>query len=180
VKQMGAQYFNDLADIGDYDLGALGRRRNRKRSQGRGVPARRLVSNIPGVPTRGLREQPLPLGATQFNATSGTALSLSASPARPFRGRRLIVDFTRTNGTGAAQGLLTCTSLSVGADNQLPVPAGTGMPAAAFGATAVGVNLDMDPAGPGVGMSLGLAVSVAPTGTGTIDISALIIGETVG
>lgn len=173
------QYFNDLADIGDYDLGALGRRRKNRPANrsGRSVPARRLVSNIPGVPTRGLREQPLPLGATEFNATSGTALTLSASPARPFRGRRLIIDATRS---GAAAILLTATSLSVGADNQLPVPSGTGMPAAAFGATAVGVNLDMDPAGPGVGVSLGLAVSAAPAGADLISVSALIIGETVG
>lgn len=172
-------YFNDLADIGDDDLGALGlfRRKKKRGGASRGVPARRLMSAVPGVPSRGLREQPLPLGATQFNATSGTALTLSASPARPFRGRRLIIDTTRT---GTPTGLVTATSLSVGADNQLPVPAGTGMPAAAFGATAVGVNLDMDPAGPGVGVSLGVAISAAPTMTDTVDISALIIGETVG
>ena len=173
-------YFNDLADIGDDDLGALGlfrRRRKRGGGGGRSMSARRLIPSTPGVPNRGLREQPLPLGSTSFTASSGTSLLLSASPARPFRGRRLILDAVKTGTTG---GLVSITALNVGADNQLPVPSGTAMPAAAFAANAVGVNLDMDPAGPGVGVTCQLAISSAPTMTDTVDCSALIIGSTVG
>ncbi len=173
------EYFNALADIGDDDLGALGLRNpfRRRRKRGGGMPARMLIPSTPGVPNRGLRQQPLPLGAVSFTASSGTSLNLTAAPARPFRGRRLIVDVVKSGTTG---GLVSITSLNVGADNQLPVPSGTAMPAAAFASNAVGVNLDMDPAGPGVGVTATLAISTAPTMTDTVDCSALIIGATVG
>lgn len=175
-----ANYFNSLADIGDDDLGSLGlfRRRKRRARGGRSMPARMLVPGVPGVPSRGLREQPLPLGATSFTASSGTSLQLAANNvSRPFRGRRLIIDVVKTGTTG---GLVSITSLNVGADNQLPVPAGTAMPAAAFQSTAVGVNLDMDPAGPGVGVTAQLQISAAPQMTDTVDCSGVIIGSTVG
>jgi len=171
---MGANYFDDLADIGDYDLGALGFRRRRKR-RGRSVPARRLLPNVPGVPARGLGEQPLGLGATAFTATSGTLLTLTGQPQRPFRGRRLILDITRTG--ASATGLVTVTRLDVGADNQLPGAGAIG--AGAFGSTAVGVDLDLDPATPGVIVTVQLNISAAPVMTDRVDISGTLIGQAV-
>jgi hypothetical protein len=173
-----AEYFDDLADVGA-PFAPIRRPAGRSmfgrmaQQPTRGVPARRLVSQVPGVPARGLREQPLGLGSTAFTATSGTLLTLTAQPQRPFRGRRLIVDITRTG--ASSTGLVTISQLVVGANNQLP---GTGaISAAAFAANAVGVNLDMDPATPGVNISLQLNISAAPTMTDRVDISATIIGE---
>jgi len=164
--------FDDLADL--EDVGAFFRRKKKKR----GIPARRLMARIPGVPSRGLREQPLPLGATAFTVGGLTTLTLTARPQRPFRGRRLIVDLTRSNAGGSANGLVNITSLDIGADNQLPVPAGSSMPAAAFASTAVGVNLDMDPCQGGIEVTLGVSISAAPTVAGDrVDVSAVIIGQ---
>jgi hypothetical protein len=169
--------FDDLADL--EDVGALFRRRKKKKARG-GVPARRLLARVPGVPARGIREQPLPLGATAFTVGGLTTLTLTAKPQRPFRGRRLIVDLTRSNAGGSANGLVNITSLDIGADNQLPVPAGSSMPAAAFQSTAVGVNLDMDPCQGGIEVTLGVSITAAPTVAGDrVDVSAVIIGETL-
>lgn len=189
----GVTYFDDLADVGDdLDLADVGWnpfRRRRKaparraaarapsaaRMPTRAVPAARLLPQIPGVPARGLGEQPLGFGATAFTATSGTLLTLTASPQRPFRGRRLIIDITRTG--ASATGLVTVTRLDVGVDNQLP---GSGsIAAASFAANAVGVNLDLDPATPGVNVTLQLNISAAPTMTDRVDVAATLIGETV-
>jgi len=168
--------FDDLADL--EDVGAFFRRKKRA---ARGVPARRLIAKIPGVPARGLREQPLPLGSTAFVVAGLTTLTLTARPQRPFRGRRLIVDLSRTNAGGSASGLVNITSLDIGADNQLPVPAGSSMPAAAFSSQAVGVNLDMDPCQGGIEVTMGVSISAAPTVAGDrVDVSAVIIGQTVG
>jgi len=183
-------YFDDLADVGDdLDLADVGwnpfsRSRKRRaaparrmtaRTPTRAVPAGRLLPQIPGVPARGLGEQPLGFGATAFTSSSGTLLTLTASPQRPFRGRRLIIDITRTGTT--ATGIVTVSRLDVGVDNQLP---GSGaIAAASFAANAVGVNLDLDPATPGVTVTLQLNISAAPTMTDRVDVAATLIGETV-
>jgi len=176
-------YFDNLSDIGDDYLGTLemGARRSRRGLTGRGgagvrVPARRLIPRVPGVPMPGARLQPLGLGSTAFTAASGTVLSLTARPQRPFLGQRLVIDITRTGVT--ATGLVTITRLDIGTSNQL-VSSGA-LSAAAFAATAFDVNLQLDPATPGIDITVQFALSVAPTLTDRVDISGTIFGTTVG
>jgi hypothetical protein len=172
-------YFDDLADIGadELELGAWNpfRRKKRRMTSRRSSSARRLIPQVPGVPARGLGEQPLGFGASAFTAASGTLLTLTASPQRPFRGRRLVVDLTRTG--ASATGLVTLTRLDVGVDNQLP---GAGaLAVSTFANNAVGVNLDLDPCTPGVNITLQFNVSAAPAGADRIDFAAALIGEVV-
>src|SRR5688572_21124042 len=109
----------DLDDVGTLEIGDVGagrrpmRRGGRRMTAPRGgrVHARSLVSNIPGVSHPGARLQQLGLGATAFTSTSGTLLSLTASPQRPFKGQRLILDLTRTG--ASATGLVTVNQLNV-------------------------------------------------------------------
>lgn len=174
-------YFDDLADIGDDDLGALevGIRnpfRRRRRGGGRRIPARSLIPATPGVPMPGVRLQPLGLGATAFTAASGTILALTAQPQRPFKGQRLVIDITRTG--ASATGLVTVTRLDVGTANQLV--ASSALSAAAFAPTAFDVNLQLDPATPGITITLQLAISAAPAGADRVDVGATILGTSVG
>jgi hypothetical protein len=170
-----ANWFDDLADVG----ASFGPRRFTRAAARPGgqrySPARRLIPPVPGVPARGLGEQPLGLGSTAFTATSGTLLTVTASPQRPFRGRRLIIDLTRTGAT--ATGLVTLTRFDVGVDNQLPGAGAIG--AGAFAATAFGVDLDLDPATPGVNITLQFNISAAPTMTDRVDIAVTLIGQAV-
>lgn len=174
-------YFDELADA-DMDLGdVVGamRRRGRRPMQsapGRRINSRMLIPGTPGVPNPGLRNQPLGLGATAFTATSGTLLGLSASPQRPFKGERLVIDLTRTGTT--ATGLVTIARLDIGTGNQL-VGAGA-ISAAAFAPTSFDTNLSLDPATPGILVSLVFNVSAAPTTTDRIDIGATLFGQTIG
>ncbi len=176
--------FDDLADledmVGSLEIGAprrgrLVRRGGRARGRG-GVPARRLIPRVPGVPMPGARLQPLGFGASAFTATSGTVLSLQATPQRPFKGQRLVVDITRTGTTST--GLITITRLDVGTANQL-VSSGP-LSAAAFAATAFDVNLQLDPATPGILIVVQFAISAAPTMTDRVDFSATMFGTAVG
>lgn len=175
-------YFDDLSDLDDIGTLELGsyvgaaRRGRRRAPKGRMVPSRQLVPQVPGVPMPGVRLQPLGLGATAFTASSGTLLTLQASPQRPFQGQRLILDITRT-GTSAT-GLVTVSRLDVGTDNQL---VGSGaISANAFAPTAFDANVRFAPATPGVNITVQLNVSAAPTMTDTIDIGGTIFGTTVG
>jgi hypothetical protein len=182
--------FDDLADLDDLDLGSLeiGARRARRgrqmvRQRGRAparrgvsVPARRLIPRVPGVPMPGARLQPLGFGSSAFTAASGTVLALQASPQRPFKGQRLVVDITRTGAT--ATGLVTITRLDVGTANQLVSSGALG--AAAFAATAFDVNLQLDPATPGILIVVQFAISVAPGAADRVDFSATMFGTAVG
>ena len=176
------RYFDDLADIGDDDLGSLEVgirnpfRRRRRSGGGRGVPRRELIPGTPGVPMPGVRLQPLGLGATAFTAASGTILALTAQPQRPFKGQRLVVDITRTG--ASATGLVTITRLDVGTSNQLV--ASSALSAAAFAPTAFDVNLQLDPATPGITITVQFAISAAPAGADRVDIGATILGTSVG
>ena len=174
------RYFDDLADIGDDDLGSLevGIRNpfRRRRGGGRGIPRRSLIPSTPGVPMPGVRLQPLGLGATAFTAASGTILALTAQPQRPFKGQRLVVDITRTG--ASATGLVTITRLDVGTANQLV--ASSALSAAAFAPTAFDVNLQLDPATPGITITVQFAISAAPVAADRVDIGATILGTSVG
>jgi len=173
-------YIDDLADIGDLEMGTLeladvGAPR-RRRGGGRGTPYRRLVPRTPGVPNSGARLQPLGLGATAFTVSSGTLLALSAQPQRPFKGQRLVLDITRTGATST--GLVTVSRLDVGTDNQL-VGSGS-ISAGAFAATAFDVNLSIAPATPGITITCQLNISAAPTTTDRVDIGGTIFGTAIG
>lgn len=163
-------------ELADY-VGAVRRRRAAKQMTRR--PANnmaRLVPRIPGVPSINDRLQPLGLGATAFTATSGTLLSLTASPQRPFLGQRLILDVTRTGTTST--GLVTISRLDVGTDNQL---VGSGaISANAFGPTAVDANISLAPATPGVTITVQMNISAAPTTTDRVDVGGTIFGTTIG
>lgn len=188
------RYFDSLADLDDVGtleladmVGAPRRRRAARGGFGgfggrmmmarpNAVPARQLIPAVPGVPQPGVRLQPLGLGATAFTATSGTILQLQASPQRPFKGLRLILDITRTG--ASSTGLVTVTRLDVGTDNQL---VGSGaITASAFQATAFDANISLAPATPGVNITVQLAISAAPTMTDRVDIGGTIFGTTVG
>jgi hypothetical protein len=184
--------FDDLADLDDLDLGSLeiGARRARRGRQmarrggggrqmarrGVSVPARRLIPRVPGVPMPGARLQPLGFGSSAFTAASGTVLALQATPQRPFKGQRLVVDITRTG--ASATGLVTITRLDVGTANQLVSSGALG--AAAFAATAFDVNLQLDPATPGILIVVQFAISVAPGAADRVDFSATMFGTAVG
>lgn len=124
----------------------------------------------------GARLQPLGFGASAFTAASGTVLSLQATPQRPFKGQRLVVDITRTG--ASATGLITITRLDVGTANQL-VSSGP-LSAAAFAATAFDVNLQLDPATPGILIVVQFAISAAPAAADRVDFSATMFGTAVG
>jgi hypothetical protein len=191
-----ARYFDELGnvvDVGTLELadyvGAARRGGNyaprpspqaqyaqQQQMRGRMVPASMLIPQIPGVPAPGARLQPLGLGATAFTAASGTLLQLQASPQRPFKGQRLIIDLTRTGATST--GLVTVTRLDVGTSNQL-VGSG-GISASAFQPTSFDANVSLDPATPGVNITLQLSISAAPGGADRVDIGGTIIGTTVG
>lgn len=163
----------ELADL--VGLARRGRRGNPGRAA-RNAQARALIPNVPGVPGAAMRLQPLGLGSTAFTATSGTILALSASPQRPFKGMRLIVDITRTGAT--ATGLVTITRLDVGTDNQL---VGSGaISASAFAATSFDCNLSLAPATPGVLITVQFAISSAPTVADRVDIGCTIFGSAIG
>lgn len=176
--------FDDLADLDDIVGLEIGRRRQRRQKQRRGggaarwqsVPGRRLIPRVPGVPMPGARLQPLGFGASAFTAASGTVLSLTASPQRPFKGQRLVVDITRTG--ASATGLVTITRLDVGTANQLVSSGSLG--AAAFAATAFDVNLELDPATPGILIVVQFAISAAPAAADRVDFSATMFGTAVG
>ncbi len=177
-------YIDDLSDLDDVGTLELAdyvgaRRRAQRRSPQRGmnrIPSRQLIPRVPGVPMPGLRLQPLGLGATAFTATSGTLLSLQASPQRPFQGQRLILDITRTGTTST--GLVTVSRLDVGTDNQL---VGSGaISAGAFAATAFDANIRFAPATPGVNITCQLNISAAPTTTDRVDVGGTLFGTTVG
>lgn len=190
-----ANWFDELGtlELADYDdgVGDVGARRGRGRratnrgARGRGgapmrgmarTPARALIPGVPGVPNPGVRIQPLGLGATAFTAASGTLLTLQASPQRPFKGQRLIVDITRTGATST--GLVTISRFDIGTSNQL-VGAGS-ISAGAFAATAFDANVSIDPATPGIQVTLTFNVSAAPGGADRIDVGATLFGTSVG
>lgn len=140
------------------------------------VPRQYLIPQNPGVPRPGLKLQPLGLSSISFTATSGTALNMTASPQRPFKAKRLIIDFTRSGAT--ATGLVTVTSINVGTDNQL---VGSGpLPAAAFAVTAFDANIEFAPATPGIEVSVGVSITAAPTMTDTIDVAGALFGTSLG
>lgn len=174
------RYIDDLSDVGD-EMGALEIGWSplhpfRRKRKGGGYNRRRLVPGTPGVPMPGLRLQPLGLGASAFTAASGTTLTLTGTPQRPFKGQRLVVDITRTG--ASATGLVTINQLNIGTDNQMVSSQGIG--AGAFAATAFDVNLQLAPCTPGILVTVQFNISAAPAGADRVDFSGTIFGTSIG
>jgi hypothetical protein len=160
--------------LGTLEMGAARRGSPMRRgaSAGPRVPRAVLVPDVPGSPASGLRLQPLGLGTATFSNTSGTILSISASPQRPFKPQRLVVDLSRTG--ASSTGLVTVNRIDVGSDNQLI--GSSPLPVAAFSATAVDCNLSFAPATPGILITVQLAISSAPTTTDTVVCAGMMLG----
>lgn len=174
------EYLGAVDDyLGDDDdiLGAAPRSR-RRISPGRSPlavrAARQLAQPMAGVPKPGPRIEPVGFPVVSFTNTSGTAITVTTRPQKPFKGSRLVLDIARTGPT--ATGLITVAQLLVGSRNVLvnanPIGAG------AFAPNAFGVELLMDEAVPGIDLTLELQTSVAPGVGDRIDVSATIMGLT--
>lgn len=141
-----------------------------------GIPSGRIMPTIPGAPAIGVKLQPLGFSTVAFLAASGTALTATTRPQKPFKGRRLVVDIARTG--ASATGLVTIASILVGVNNQLvstgPVGAG------AFAATAFDCNVELSACSSALDISVNYAISAAPTMTDRVDIATTLFGETVG
>lgn len=182
-----APYLEDLADLGDdpgYDdiagdddeLGAAVRKAIVRRATVVRKPLSRIMAKIPGVPARGGRLQPLPIGSGVFSVASPlNPQTYSVNSQKPFKGHRLVTSQTRTGATST--GLLTITQLFAGMN---PQQASLGaLPFEAFNPNAFGINLSLDPLQPGVTFQFQVTISVVPGGTDRVDYSAMIIGETL-
>lgn len=139
-------------------------------------PLSMLVSQVPGVTSRGTKVQPLGFTPATFTATSGTTLTLRARPQRPLRGGRLVGSFARL-GTSAT-GLLTLVSLFVGTDGQLL--SGDPISFDSLTPNAFGVGVNLTPAAVGQEIVATVAVSGAPTMTDSIPINLTLYGMTLG
>lgn len=179
------ELINDLADVGALPMrfmrpaqGARGRGRVPAPivRPGYALPARRLIPQVPGAPSIGLRLQPLGFPIQVFNATSGTALPATTRPQRPFKAKRLVVDLARTGAT--ATGLISVTSINIGTNNQMvatqPIGAGS------FAPGAYDTNMELAACTTALDVTVGYATSVAPGATDHIDIATTMFGEAVG
>jgi len=168
--------------VGDEALLGAVRRKYRAPNSGRQKRAgmakllRATSSKVPGVQAHGARDWPLPFPSIAFTATSGTALTTTSRPQRPFRGVRLVIDTARTGAT--ATGLVTVTAFNVGQGNQF-IAQGA-LPAAGFGPGAFQTEMNLDSAQPGIDIVLTFAISVAPGAADRVDVAAMIIGLSVG
>jgi hypothetical protein len=141
-----------------------------------GIPSGRLIPQIPGAPAIGIKLQPLGFSTVAFTSTSGTALSATTRPQKPFKGRRLVVDIARTGATST--GLVTITSILIGVNNQLVSTGAVG--AGAFAATAFDCNVELSACSSALDMTVNYAISAAPTTTDRVDVATTVFGETVG
>lgn len=141
-----------------------------------GIPSARIIPSIPGAPAIGVKLQPLGFSAVAFTATSGTALTASTRPQKPFKGRRLVVELARTGAT--ATGLVTITAILIGVNNQL-VSTGS-VSAGAFAAGAFDCNVELSACSSALDISVNYAISAAPTMTDRVDVGTTLFGETVG
>lgn len=130
-----------------------------------------LVPPIPGTPATGQRQYPLGFGTFIFTNGGATSGQLVATPQRPFKGVRLVVDEVRSDGSG---GLVTIGALSVGQNNQLV--SASALPSRAFAPGAFGTDLDLDPATPGIQIVLDLNITAAPSVGETVAVSAMLVG----
>lgn len=140
------------------------------------TPLSAVQPQLPGVPDRGGRVQPLGFENGAFTATGPAVVTVRARPQRPIRGGRLVADFSRTGVT--ATGLLTLVQLVVATDGQLL--SGDPISFAALSPNAFGVGVNLSPAAVGNEIFATVAISALPTTTDRVDFNLTLFGLTVG
>jgi hypothetical protein len=140
------------------------------------TPMSAVQPQMPGVPDRGGRVQPLGFENGAFTVAGPAVVTIRARPQRPLRGGRLVADFTRSGAT--ATGLLTLVQLVVATDGQLL--SGDPISFAALSPNAFGVGVNLSPAAVGNEIFATVAVSALPTGADRIDFNLTLFGLTVG
>lgn len=140
------------------------------------TPLSMVQPQMPGVPDRGGRVQPLGFENGAFTAAGPAVVTIRARPQRPLRGGRLVADFTRTGAT--ATGLLTLVQLVVATDGQLL--SGDPISFAALSPNAFGVGVNLSPAAVGNEIFATVAISALPTMTDRVDFNLTLFGLTVG
>jgi hypothetical protein len=161
----------------DLMMGARRRKRAnvRARAGGRisaGALRQTLVPEVPGAPPFGARMDAMGLTPITFNSTSGTILTMRASPNKAFKGSRLILDIARTGATST--GAVSIQIFMIGQTNQFV--SGDPVAAGAFSSVAVGTSMSLDPVTPGIAVFLNITISTAPTTTDTVVVTGSIIG----
>jgi len=142
----------------------------------RQTPLSAIQPQMPGVPDRGGRVQPLGFENGAFTAAGPAVVTIRARPQRPLRGGRLVSDFTRTGAT--ATGLLTLVQLVVATDGQLL--SGDPISFAALAGNSFGVGVNLSPAAVGNEIFATVAISALPAAADRVDFNLTLFGLTVG
>lgn len=140
------------------------------------TPLSAVQPQLPGVPDRGGRVQPLGFENGAFTAAGPAVVTVRARPQRPIRGGRLVADFARTGAT--ATGLLTLVQLVVATDGQLL--SGDPISFAALSPNAFGVGVNLSPAAVGNEIFATVAISALPAMADRVDFNITLFGLTVG
>jgi len=140
------------------------------------TPLSAVQPQMPGVPDRGGRVQPLGFENGAFTSAGPAVVTIRARPQRPLRGGRLVADFTRTGAT--ATGLLTLVQLVVATDGQLL--SGDPISFAALSPNAFGVGVNLSPAAVGNEIFATVAISALPAAADRVDFNLTLFGLTVG
>jgi len=142
----------------------------------RSTPLSAVQPQMPGVPDRGGRVQPLGFENGAFTSAGPAVVTIRARPQRPLRGGRLVSDFTRTGAT--ATGLLTLVQLVVATDGQLL--SGDPISFAALAGNSFGVGVNLSPAAVGNEIFATVAISALPAMADRVDFNLTLFGLTVG
>ena len=147
------------------------------------TPASRTASRLTdgfaagGTPKIGLRRQIAPLGEVTFTATSGTSLSLTATPTKTLIGRKLVVQVVRTGASSTAADFVDF--LTIGSNNQFVT--NEACPASLFAPEVQGNEVDFDQAAAGVPIQVGLSLrGTALAGADTIRMAIGMLADTIG
>ncbi len=140
------------------------------------TPLAAVQPQLPGVPDRGGRVQPLGFENGAFTAAGPAVVTVRARPQRPIRGGRLVADFSRTG--VSATGLLTLVQLVVATDGQLL--SGDPISFAALSPNAFGVGVNLSPAAVGNEIFATVAISALPANADRVDFNLTLFGLTVG
>lgn len=143
---------------------------------GPGIPSQRIIPSVPGAPAIGVKLQPLGFSDVQFSAASGTALSATTRPQKPFKARRLVVELARTG--ASATGLVKISSITVGVNNQF-VSTGS-VSAGAFAANGFDVNVELSACSTALDINVNYTITAAPAMADVVDVGTTMFGETVG
>lgn len=140
------------------------------------IPAQRLIPSVPGVPAVGSKLQPLGFNAVTFTSASGTALTATTRPQKPFKGKRLVIELSRTGAT--ATGLVLVNSITVGVQNQL-VSTGA-VSAGAFAGQNQDCNVELSACSTALDISVNYSITTAPGVGDSVAVGTTLFGETVG